>query len=75
MNLNPMTLGHLFLIEHAAKKMDDLIIFLVETDESIIDYKTRYSILTKSIIHLKKYSCFKLNRLHHFKSYISNIFS
>ena len=53
MNLNPMTLGHLFLIEHAAKKMDDLIIFLVETDESIIDYKTRYSILTKSITHLK----------------------
>jgi [citrate (pro-3S)-lyase] ligase len=53
MNLNPMTLGHLYLIESALKMHDDLIIFLVETDASIIDYKTRLSILKKSIAHLK----------------------
>lgn len=53
MNLNPMTLGHLYLIEYAANLNDDLIIFLVETDASIIDYKTRYKILKKTISHLK----------------------
>lgn len=58
MNLNPMTLGHLYLIEHASKLNDDVIIFLVETDASIIDYNTRYTILKKSIKHLKNvYIC------------------
>ncbi len=53
MNLNPMTLGHLHLIETAANHKGDLIIFLVDTDASIIDYKTRLDILKKTIKHLK----------------------
>lgn len=58
MNLNPMTLGHLYLIEKAAKQEGDLIIFLVETDASIINYKTRLAILRKTISHLKNvYVC------------------
>jgi len=52
MNLNPMTLGHLYLIETAAQAHDDLIIFLVETDASLFDYDTRIKILRKSIKHL-----------------------
>ncbi len=53
MNLNPMTLGHLYLIETALNMHDDIIIFLVEEDSSIFDYKTRLKILKKSISHLK----------------------
>ncbi len=53
MNLNPITLGHLHLIEHAASKHADLIIFLVETNASIINYQTRYQLLKKSTSHLK----------------------
>lgn len=53
MNLNPMTLGHLYLIEKAAQIDGDLIIFLVETDASKIEYKTRLDILKKSMSHLK----------------------
>lgn len=53
MNLNPMTLGHLHLIEKAMPKDGDLIIFLVETNASKIDYKTRYNILKKTTSYLK----------------------
>jgi [citrate (pro-3S)-lyase] ligase len=53
MNLNPMTLGHLHLIEKAVPQHGDLIIFLVETDASKIEYKTRLEILKKSINHFK----------------------
>lgn len=53
MNLNPMTLGHLYLIEKSLEMCDDLIIFLVEEDSSVIDYETRLSILTKTVSHLK----------------------
>lgn len=52
MNLNPMTLGHLFLIEQASKNETDLILFLVETNASKIDFKTRLDILKKSVLHL-----------------------
>jgi [citrate (pro-3S)-lyase] ligase len=53
MNLNPITLGHLHLIENASKMHNDLIIFIVETDASLFDYKTRLNLLRKSIKHLK----------------------
>lgn len=52
MNLNPMTLGHLYLIEETSKIHDDIIIFLVETDASLLSYETRLSILKKAIKHL-----------------------
>lgn len=53
MNLNPMTLGHLYLIEKALEICDDLIIFLVEEDSSVINYETRMKILKKTVSHLK----------------------
>lgn len=53
MNLNPMTLGHLYLIEKALEICGDLIIFLVEEDNSIINYETRLAILKKTVKHLK----------------------
>lgn len=54
MNLNPMTLGHLYLIEKALEACSDLIIFLVEEDKSIVSYETRLRILKKTVSHLKQ---------------------
>jgi [citrate (pro-3S)-lyase] ligase len=53
MNCNPVTLGHLYLIETCAKENDQVIIFLVEEDLSIFPFKTRYNLLKASTKHLK----------------------
>ncbi|MFP4187047.1 MAG: [citrate (pro-3S)-lyase] ligase [Acholeplasmataceae bacterium] len=45
MNCNPVTLGHLYLIERAAKENDDVIIFLVEEDRSVFPFEARYRLL------------------------------
>ncbi len=60
MNLNPMTLGHLYLIEKAVPKNGDLIIFLVETDASKIEYKIRLDIL-KNNKSFEKCTCYIFN--------------
>ncbi|UUM11853.1 GNAT family N-acetyltransferase [Clostridiaceae bacterium HFYG-1003] len=44
MNLNPMTLGHLYLIETARRQVDELIIFLVEEDLSLVPFRDRLAI-------------------------------
>lgn len=49
MNLNPMTLGHLFLIEKARQEVDELIIFLVEEDLSVFPLKDRLAILQETV--------------------------
>jgi len=53
MNCNPVTNGHMYLIETAAKNNHNVIIFLVEENKSIFDFETRYKLLKKSINHLK----------------------
>ncbi|MCK9235277.1 MAG: adenylyltransferase/cytidyltransferase family protein [Acholeplasmataceae bacterium] len=53
MNLNPLTNGHLYLINEALKKVDDLIIFLVESDHSVIPYKSRLKLINRATKHLK----------------------
>lgn len=52
MNLNPMTLGHLYLIETAAQEMDELVIFLVEEDLSVFPFQDRLSIAKAATAHL-----------------------
>ncbi len=52
MNLNPMTLGHLYLIEEARKQCSELIIFVVEEDESVFPFADRIAIIRQ---HLMKY--------------------
>ncbi len=52
MNLNPLTRGHLFLIEEARKKVDELIIFLVEEDLSVFPFRDRLDILKAQIREL-----------------------
>ncbi len=47
MNCNPFTLGHRYLIEYAAKKVDNLYIFVVEEDKSIFKFKDRFDLVQK----------------------------
>lgn len=49
MNLNPMTRGHLFLIEEARSRVDELVIFLVEEDLSVFPFKDRLAILKAQV--------------------------
>lgn len=45
MNCNPMTRGHLYLIETARKSVDFLYIFVVEEDRSDIPFADRYAMV------------------------------
>ncbi len=53
MNCNPMTKGHLYLIETCAKEMGDVIIFLVEENKSVFPYDVRFNLVKKATKHLK----------------------
>ena len=52
MNCNPMTLGHLYLIETAAKKCSKVFIFVVQEDKSLFRFKDRISIVKEATKHL-----------------------
>lgn len=52
MNCNPITLGHLYLIERCAKENDDVIIFLVETNRSVFSFETRYHLVKEATKHI-----------------------
>lgn len=45
MNCNPFTLGHRYLIEYAASKVDNLYIFVVEENRSYFDFKDRFELV------------------------------
>jgi [citrate (pro-3S)-lyase] ligase len=47
MNCNPFTLGHRYLIESSAKKVDHLFIFVVEEDKSYFTFKDRLDLVKK----------------------------
>ena len=55
-NCNPFTLGHLYLIEEAAKRVDHLYIFVVREDRSIFPFDTRYKLVTEGVQHLRNVS-------------------
>lgn len=55
MNCNPFTLGHRYLIEQSAKKVDYLYIFVVEEDKSFFPFEDRINLVkagTKGITNL-----------------------
>lgn len=52
MNLNPMTKGHLYLIEDARQKVDELIVFIVEEDASVFPFSQRLTIAKEATKHL-----------------------
>lgn len=45
MNCNPFTLGHRYLIEYAASKVDNLFIFVVEEDKSYFRFQDRFKLV------------------------------
>ncbi|MDP4160940.1 MAG: [citrate (pro-3S)-lyase] ligase [Bacillota bacterium] len=53
MNCNPFTLGHQYLIEEAAKNNQEVVVFIVEEDQSLFPFKVRSELVRKGIAHLK----------------------
>lgn len=53
MNCNPLTLGHLYLIENAAKRVDRLFIIPVKDSDTEYTYSERKSMMEKATCHLK----------------------
>lgn len=51
-NCNPMTLGHLHLLEYAASKVDHLYVFVIEEDLSFFAFKHRLEMVEKGLAHL-----------------------
>ena len=52
MNCNPFTLGHQYLIEEAARNNDEVLVFVVEEDQSLFPFEVRYELVRKGIAHL-----------------------
>lgn len=48
MNANPMTNGHLYLIEEARKQSKHLIVFVVSEDVSTFSFKARFNIIKEA---------------------------
>lgn len=53
MNCNPITNGHLYLIETCSKEVDDVIIFLVEENKSVFPFHVRYNLVKQATKHIK----------------------
>lgn len=56
MNCNPMTNGHLYLIESVAKISEHLFVFILEEDLSYFPFKYRFEIVKKATSHLSNVS-------------------
>lgn len=52
-NANPMTLGHLHLIETASKENEELLVFVVSEDLSKFPFVNRFEIIQKATAHLQ----------------------
>jgi [citrate (pro-3S)-lyase] ligase len=81
LNCNPITNGHLYLIETAAKENDHLILFLVETDLSLFPFQIRFKLVKEACKHLSNvYLCPSTNYIisratfpSYFKKEINNL--
>lgn len=51
-NCNPITKGHLHLIEYAARSVDKLFIFVIEEDKSFFKFEDRYKLVVESTKHI-----------------------
>ncbi|MPQ31297.1 [citrate (pro-3S)-lyase] ligase [Clostridium estertheticum] len=52
MNCNPFTLGHMYLIEEAARQSAEVLVFIVEEDKSSFPFIYRYSMVKEGVSHL-----------------------
>lgn len=53
MNANPFTLGHQYLVEHAAAKCSVLHLFMVSEDASLVPFAVRARLIREGTAHLK----------------------
>lgn len=53
MNCNPITLGHLYLIDYASKMVDYLYIFVVQEDRSFFSFEDRYNLVKNAVEQYK----------------------
>ncbi|MBE8574849.1 citrate lyase ligase [Vibrio sp. OPT18] len=52
-NCNPITKGHLHLLEHASRNVDKLFVFVIEEDKSFFKFEDRLHLVTVSTKHLE----------------------
>lgn len=52
-NCNPVTKGHLGLMEYAAKQHDFLIVFVLEEDRSYFTFQERYALLHLALLNVE----------------------
>jgi citrate lyase synthetase/tetratricopeptide (TPR) repeat protein len=51
-NCNPMTLGHLHLLEYAASKVEHLYVFVIEEDLSFFSFDVRFKLVKEGLAHI-----------------------
>ncbi len=56
MNCNPMTNGHLYLIETVAARVDFLYVFILEEDKSVFRFQDRIRLVKEATSHLENIS-------------------
>lgn len=61
-NCNPMTLGHLHLLEYAAGEVDFLYVFVIEEDQSFFSFADRFEIVSAGLAHLDNVKVIKGGR-------------
>ncbi|WP_428197696.1 [citrate (pro-3S)-lyase] ligase [Aliivibrio kagoshimensis] len=64
MNANPFTLGHLYLIECAAKQSDWLHLFVVQEEQALFTYQDRFNMISAGIADIPNVT------IHHGSDYI-----
>ncbi|AET70648.1 (citrate (pro-3S)-lyase) ligase [Desulfosporosinus orientis DSM 765] len=52
MNCNPLTLGHQFLIEEASQNNKEVLIFVVEEEQSLFPFAIRFDLIRRGTAHL-----------------------
>lgn len=52
MNCNPFTLGHLHLVEYAARHKSRILLFVVQEDRSVFSFKDRIEMVKRGTEHL-----------------------
>lgn len=57
MNANPFTLGHLSLVERAAKECDTVHLFVLSEEASLVPFEVRWKLVTEGVAHLKNVIC------------------
>lgn len=61
-NCNPITLGHLHLLEYAASEVEHLYIFVIEEDKSYFSFSTRLSLVIEATKHISNITVLKGGR-------------